>query len=43
MRMDPEGDFSICRLKVKGVAGGACEALETGSEDSAGTGAWPEL
>jgi len=34
--MDPEGDFYICRWKVKGVAGGACKALKNGSEDSAG-------
>lgn len=34
--MDPEGDFYICSWKVKGVAGGACEALKKGCEDSAG-------
>lgn len=34
-KMDLE-DFYICRWKVKGVAGGACEALKKGSEDSAG-------
>lgn len=35
-RMDSEGALYICRWRVKGVAGGACEVLKKGSEDSAG-------
>lgn len=35
-RMDCEGHFYSCKWKVKGLAGGACEALKKGSEDSAG-------